>query len=185
MDQLHSIIAENLKRLRKERKLSLDKVAEMTEVSKSMLSQIERGESSPTVSTLWKIATGLHVSFTSLMEASHPETVVIRNEDLNPLVSDEGRFKLYPVFPFEEGMGFEMLFVEMEQHACSDSLPHEEGTEEFVSVYEGELLLHIGTQEYTLPAGSSIRFPGDQKHCYLNAASGITRFCNVIYYRHN
>ena len=184
MDPLHNAIAENLKRLRKERKLSLDRVAEMTEVSKSMLSQIERGESSPTISTLWKIATGLHVSFTSLMETNHPETTVINNADLEPLVSDEGRFRIYPVFPFEESLGFEMLFVEMDPEAYSDSLPHEAGTEEFVSVYEGALTLRVGNEEYEIPAGSSIRFQGDQKHCYHNPTRGNTRFCNVIYYKH-
>lgn len=47
MDPLHNAIAENLKRLRKERKLSLDRVAEMTEVSKSMLSQIRAGRIQP------------------------------------------------------------------------------------------------------------------------------------------
>ena len=51
MDNLNLIIANNLKRIRDERKLSLDKVADLTGVSKSMLGQIERGESNPTIST--------------------------------------------------------------------------------------------------------------------------------------
>ena len=46
MDAMSSMIAANLKRIRKEKKLSLDNAAEMTGVSKSMLGQIERGESS-------------------------------------------------------------------------------------------------------------------------------------------
>ncbi len=53
----------NLNNVRKKRQLSLDKVAELTSVSKAMLGQIERGESTPTVNVLWKIATGLKVSF--------------------------------------------------------------------------------------------------------------------------
>ena len=65
MDAMSGIIAENLKRIRKENKWSLDTVSDMTGVSKSMLGQIERGESSPTISTLWKIATG-PVSYTHL-----------------------------------------------------------------------------------------------------------------------
>ena len=52
MDAMSSMISANLKRIRKEKKLSLDAVSEMTGVSKSMLGQIERGESSPTVATL-------------------------------------------------------------------------------------------------------------------------------------
>ena len=78
MDAMSSMIAANLKRIRKEKKLSLDNAAEMTGVSKSMLGQIERGESSPTVATLWKIATGLHISFTALLEGQAMETKISR-----------------------------------------------------------------------------------------------------------
>ena len=93
MDAMSSMIAANLKRIRKEKKLSLDNAAEMTGVSKSMLGQIERGESSPTVATLWKIATGLHISFTALLEGQAMETKIIQKEDIRPLLSDEGRFR--------------------------------------------------------------------------------------------
>jgi XRE family transcriptional regulator, regulator of sulfur utilization len=59
LDKLNIIIARNLKRLREDRKLSLDNVAKLSDVSKSMLFQIERGEVNPTVSTVLKISNGL------------------------------------------------------------------------------------------------------------------------------
>ncbi len=59
-------LATTLKALRLARGWSLSKLAEETGVSKAMLGQIERNESSPTVSTLWKIATGLNVPFRRL-----------------------------------------------------------------------------------------------------------------------
>mgnify|MGYP001481338993 FL=1 len=55
MENIGHIVAENLKRLREERKLSLDAVAKSSGVSKSMLGQIERGVTNPTISTLWKM----------------------------------------------------------------------------------------------------------------------------------
>ncbi|HCL78549.1 MAG TPA: hypothetical protein DIC53_01115, partial [Synergistaceae bacterium] len=66
---LEKIVAENLKRIRSDRKLSLDGLAALTGVSKSMLGQIERGESSPTLQTVWKIANGLRISLTELTDA--------------------------------------------------------------------------------------------------------------------
>ena len=57
---LNEIIAVNLKRLRAERGFSLGKLSELSGVSKVMLSQIEKGESNPTINTLWKIAGGLY-----------------------------------------------------------------------------------------------------------------------------
>ncbi|NJB07060.1 helix-turn-helix transcriptional regulator [Clostridioides difficile] len=56
---INTVIAKNLNRLRNERNLSLGQLAELSGVSKVMLSQIEKGDSNPTVNTIWKIASGL------------------------------------------------------------------------------------------------------------------------------
>ena len=61
-------LSNNLKVIREERNLSLDKLSEMTGVSKSMLRQIEIGQSSPTIATIWKIANGLRIPFTALLK---------------------------------------------------------------------------------------------------------------------
>ena len=61
-------IAKVLRSRRAERGWSLDRAAQETGVSKAMLGQIERGESSPTVATLWKIATGFSASLSSFLE---------------------------------------------------------------------------------------------------------------------
>lgn len=65
MNSIEQQVAENIKRLRKIRNYSLDQLSALTGVSKGMLAQIEKGSSSPTITTLWKIANGLQVSFTS------------------------------------------------------------------------------------------------------------------------
>ncbi|NJA70070.1 helix-turn-helix transcriptional regulator, partial [Clostridioides difficile] len=61
MDNKFPNVGENLRLLRQEMGISLDKASKMTGVSKAMLGQIERGESSPTVSTLWKISSGFKI----------------------------------------------------------------------------------------------------------------------------
>ena len=80
MEDLTLLIAQNLKRIREEKRLSLDRLAELTGVSKSMLGQIERGESSPTVATVWKISNGLKVSFTALLSSPQSDTIVVRGQ---------------------------------------------------------------------------------------------------------
>ena len=152
MDAMSSRISENLRQIRKEKKLSLDSMAEQTGVSKSMLGQIERGESSPTVATLWKIATGLHISFTALLEGRQTETQLIRRDEVSPLLSDEGRFRLFPFFPYDAERRFEMLSIELEPGTRSESVPHEDGTEEFVLVFEGALRLTVDGVEYVVEA---------------------------------
>ena len=181
-DNINEVIGKNLKKLRKEKDLSLDKVSELTGISKSMLGQIERGESSPSVSTLWKISTGLKISFTALMTADNQEAEVINNRAVTPLMDESAAFQLFSVFPFEPGRNFEILHIDMQPGAISHSAPHEQGTEEFTLVYEGELTLHLQDKIYQIPAGHSIRYHADQEHCYENRTDMPIQVCMVIYY---
>lgn len=181
---MNLVIAANLKALRTAKQLSLGEAAERTGVSKSMLGQIERGESSPTISTLWKIATGLQVSFTALMEQPEPQTQLIREADMQPLTGDEGRFLLYPVIQSCAGRPFEILDLVLAPGALSASQPHADGTQEFVLVYEGVLEVRLGTAQTSclVHQGEVLHYHADQCHTYHNPGSTPTRAAMVIQY---
>ena len=66
--EINAVVSENARRLREEKRLTLDEAARLTGVSRSMLAQIEKGDVNPTISMVWKIANGYKVSFTSLVE---------------------------------------------------------------------------------------------------------------------
>lgn len=182
MEDVNIIIANNLKEIREKRKLSLDKLAEHTGVSKSMLGQIERGESNPTIQTLWKIVKGLKISFTSLIDQKKADILFVKKNNVSPILGDEGKFRIYPIFPFDEKRRFEILSIELDSGACSFSEPHEDYTEEFVMVYEGEFTLRTDGDQYIIKPGDSIRYRGDREHSYHNFSKGITKISMVIYY---
>jgi transcriptional regulator with XRE-family HTH domain len=182
MEDLTLLVAQNLKRIREEKKLSLEKLAEITGVSKSMLGQIERGDSSPTIATVWKISNGLKVSFTELLNAPQSDLSVIRKAEVQPLLEDNGRLHLYPFFPIEEGRHFEVYYIEMEYGAYLSAEAHPEGTAEFLTVFEGELTVRVDEEEYRVEAGDGIRFRADRPHIYHNSGSGRTRLSMVINY---
>jgi XRE family transcriptional regulator, regulator of sulfur utilization len=182
LENINSVLAENLKTLRENKKLSLDKVAEMTGVSKTMLGQIERGESNPTINTVWKIANGLKISFTSLINHPQPDTVVVTKNDIQTLYEDNGKYRLYPFFPFEDGRRFEVYAVEIDKGGYLSADPHHEGTEEFITVFDGELTIRVKNEEYTVKNGESIRFKADRPHVYHNSGDSLTRINMVIYY---
>ncbi|MCG6522536.1 helix-turn-helix domain-containing protein, partial [Vibrio parahaemolyticus] len=100
MDNKFPNVGENLRLLRQEMGISLDKASKMTGVSKAMLGQIERGESSPTVSTLWKISSGFKINFTTLLNENTNTYEVIKKEEVEPIVEQKGNMKLYPIYPF-------------------------------------------------------------------------------------
>lgn len=99
MDDIQAIIAKNLVKLRKSRNLTLDQVSELTGVSKAMLGQIEKEKSTPTVTTLWKIANGLQVSFSVFLKEDKPKVRKINLKDIEPVTDNEENYIVYPFFP--------------------------------------------------------------------------------------
>lgn len=182
LDKLNFIFAENLKRVREAKKLSLDHLSKLSGVSKSMLGQIERGEVNPTISTVWKISNGLKVSFTSLMSRPEADIEVVRIEHVEPLLDDQGRSRNYPVFPFDESRRFEMYLLEIEQGGKISAEAHPQGTQEFITVFSGELTILIHEQEYIVKSGDSIRFRADTAHCYFNHGNELVKVSMVIHY---
>lgn len=182
MKDLNSIVAGNLKRIRNEMKLSLEKLSELTGVSKAMLRQIETGESSPTINTIWKIAAGLKIPYTNIITAPKPETVVIYGSEIKSQVDDEGRYNVYSIFPSEDGRRFDVFTIELKKDCSFYSSSHADRTEELITVYEGVLTLHIGDDEYIINTGDAIKFRADTSHSYHNTSDGLTRINMVIYY---
>ncbi|KAB7704098.1 helix-turn-helix domain-containing protein [Bacillus aerolatus] len=182
MEEINLIIAKNLRALREGKKLSLEKVAELTGVSKTMIGQIERGESSPTITTIWKIANGLKISFTSLINNPQPDTKVILKSDVQALSEDNGKYRVYPYFPFQDDRRFEVYTVEIEKGGFLSADSHGEGTEEFLTVFDGELTVSVNNIEYTVRSGDSIRFKSDRPHAYHNSGETLTRLSMTIYY---
>ena len=116
------MVAENAKRLREEKRLTLDEAARLTGVSRSMLAQIEKGDVNPTISMVWKIANGYRVSFTSLVEPVRQRPVLLRAADAPALEEDGGRYRNYPAFPFDEERGFETYRIVIQPGAESPEI---------------------------------------------------------------
>lgn len=182
MNKINEIISENLKKLRELRNLSLDKVSKMTGVSKSMLGQIERGEVNPTISTLWKISYGLKISFTQLMSRPEREVEFMEKNSIAPITADDGKFRAYTIFPFDDKRRFETYSIEVDSGGKVSAEPHPQGTQEFITVYSGEITVAVDEKEYMLYSGNSMRFKADRTHSYRNCGSDICTMSMVIYY---
>lgn len=181
-EPIHKKIGKNLQEIRKSRGLSLDQVSEMSGVSKGMLGQIERGESNPTISVLWKIVNGLRISFATLMEESTPNVTVVHMEETTPLVEGEGAYRAYPIFPFEQDKGFEVYSVVIDPGSSYTSEPHYEGVEEFICVMNGQLQVSIGGATYTLEPNMALRFTANESHTYTNSTNVAIRYITLLHY---
>jgi XRE family transcriptional regulator, regulator of sulfur utilization len=182
MENLNQLIGENLKRIRADKALSLDALAKLTGVSKSMLGQIERGEVNPTISTVWRIANGLKVSFSSLVTRAQDASEVVARDETEPLVEDGGKIRNYPVFPFDAERGFETYILDIDRGGYLHAEAHGVGTQEFISLVVGEVTIRVGEEEHELGPGDSIRFKADVAHSYHNAGAETASMCMILHY---
>lgn len=182
MEKINLIIAKNLKAFRAQRKLSLERVAELSGVSKTMIGQIERGESSPTITTIWKIANGLKISFTTLIKEPETEASVIFKNEVQELSEDNGKYRIYPYFPYEDNRHFEVYTIEIEPGGYLKAEAHQEGTEELLTIFDGEIIIEINDMKYVAKNGDAIRFKADRPHSYYNSGEVMTRLSMTIYY---
>ncbi len=177
MDQPIEAISNNLKTIRESRNFSLDQLSELTGVSKSMLRQIETGKSSPTISTIWKIANGLRVSFTALLRKPVVEAEVRAFKSETPLTAQGEHYRLYPLVPFEPQQSFETYYVEIDPGTVFKGEPHEGNTYEYVFVTAGKLEITVETKSFVVNKGEFLQFEANCPHEYKclgkKAASGI------------
>lgn len=181
MEQQDQAISGNLKKIRQQRNLSLDQLAELTDVSKSMLRQIETGRSSPTIATIWKIANGLRVSFTTLVSKPCPDIMVGEFRGAKPFTAESERYRLFPLMPFDPEHGFEIYYVEIEPHTTFRGEPHLGNVEEYVFVNQGKLRISVEDTQHAVRADQFIRFIANRPHTYFNdgeeTVSAIMMIC--------
>lgn len=183
MEQVTVLLGKRLRELRQSRSWSLDQAALHTGVSKAMLGQIERGESSPTIATLWKVATGFQVSFTHLVSGlSINPAVLAQGEHLHALASDPG-IEVTVRFAFDPGVNFEWVELRLAPGSESHSDAHQAGVTERLLVLEGELELWLAGEWRRYHAGDTVCFEADQPHGYRNAGQGLLVFEDVIHYK--
>lgn len=181
MDSIQKVISDNLVNIRKKRGLSLDKVAELTGVSKAMLAQIEKGKTNPTVSTLWKIANGLQISFSVFMKEPEKQKVEkITLDQLTPINDDNDNYLVYSIFPYHPEKKFEIYTVKLKPGYSHISEKHM--GEEYVLVQNGELTLNVQDETFVLTNNDTLKFNANTEHSYINDSDELVSYYIVIYY---
>ncbi|MBW4985603.1 XRE family transcriptional regulator [Mameliella sp. CS4] len=163
-----AILAKLPTRLREARRaqgLSLDAVAKLSGVSRSMVSQIERGESSPTIATLWNLTRALQVDFAGLLEDAPARQIeVLRAGDVPTIENRGAGCTIRILSPPEEAGRHEVYELRFAAGGVLDSLPHTRGAREHLSVIEGEVEVSSGAGCDRLGPGDTARYAADVPH---------------------
>jgi transcriptional regulator with XRE-family HTH domain len=181
LDTINLIVSKNIKRIRQEKDISLEELSKLSGVSKSMLSQIERGNGNPSLSTLWKIANGMMVPFNALVSQQRAPYEVVRLSEMDPIIEADENLKNYIIFSGDENQRFSVYYIEVQPGYSWTSEMHMRGTIEFITVFSGKLQLKVGENTFCLERGESIRFKADAPHAYQNLSQETLIFHNILY----
>jgi XRE family transcriptional regulator, regulator of sulfur utilization len=163
--------------------LSLRDLADRSGVSAQMLSQVERGETSPTLAVAAKIAAGLELTLSQLLRLDEGRHVAIsRGADRRQ--SRRGGHRIEELTPPLPGQRADVSLHVLDPGAttggAADPPMHEPGSRETAVVLAGELALVIEGERHELQEGDSVTFDADLPHHFENEGTDPTRFIAVI-----
>ncbi|WP_342515032.1 XRE family transcriptional regulator [Sporosarcina sp. FSL K6-1522] len=160
---------QKIRQLRSEQNLSLKELSEKSGVSLSMISQIERRNTDPTLTTLYKLCKGLDVSISTLLGTDEQTTQIVRKDERKIITFPQSHSKYQLLTPINEGT-IEMIMIDLEA-GQEDAQLIEHSGEECGYVIKGEMTIILGEEEYILREGDSIRFKSTTPHRFFNHSS--------------
>jgi len=172
-------LAASLRDARRAQGLSLDAVAKLSGVSRSMVSQIERGESSPTVATLWNLTQALQVDFAGLLDGKPQAGIEVTRAAAAPVIARAAGVRIRILSPAEAVGEHEVYDLSFQPGAVLDSEPHSTGCREHLTVIEGHLSVTSGEESSTLGPGDTARYPADRPHA-IRAADTPARAILIV-----
>jgi len=181
--ELNRAVAENIKRIRKSKKLSMERLAAESGVSRSMLGQIERGEANPSVGILGKLAAALKVPAEVLLENDDFQSLVhFRECETKPIRMDAGKVVLRPSFPYDDTTRQETFFLDMYISARYEPELSVPGCVCHATVLSGTVSLTAEGEEMRLMERDAVRFAADRPYCFTNMTHSAARI--LLCYRY-
>jgi transcriptional regulator with XRE-family HTH domain len=172
-----------VKTLREAMDLSLRDLAERSGVSAPMLSQVERGDTSPTLAVAEKIAAGLDLTLSQLLRLDEDRHVVVVRAGKGRTRRRRGHRleELTPPLPGQRAdVSVHTLAPGAATGAPDDPPIHEPGSRETTVVVEGTAELFIDGQQHELHEGDSVTFDADLPHHFENNGKRDTRLIAVV-----
>ena len=182
-DPIVVALGERVKKYRTKAARSLAELAAQSNVSRAMLSKVERGEKSPTLSIIARIALGLNISLSELMGAE-PETAdvsLIRSGDRVSFTDPQTGFQRQVLSPAHLNDGLEFLLHKIPPGQSSGILSaYKVPTEKYLVVHEGCLTVIIGESRHVLNTGDSFYFEVKSPYRFVNEGSSVCSYYLVI-----
>lgn len=171
-------LPESIKSLRLEKKLTLKELGLKTDLSVSFLSQIERGESSPAITSLNRIAEALDVHITHFFTPTIVEDYKISFQQVEPYRMEHSSQLFYRMSSNFENRELENYIIEIPAGERNEKMKH--SGEEMYYIIEGEITVCVNNEAYALQTHDVIHFPSHISHYYENHTKKTSKILCVV-----
>lgn len=171
-------ISEKIKNIRKQRGLKITELAQRAGVSKSYISQLEKGLIIPRIDTLKKVLDALGVSITEFFSETQEKNIHFTWRDFIDFTPRSTRIKVILLTPVRE-RNFDIYYVELQpgmKTSTEEPHPGEEGG----YVLKGELRIKLGGTEIKVKRGESYSFKCNKIHYFKNDTDHPLSFINIV-----
>lgn len=178
-------LGKTIQRLRKAFNMSLGDLSEQSGVAKSIISQIERNETNPTLSTVYRLSRALETTIDEVLrEDGHDIFLEHQTRSGVPILeSQDGLCRLAIAGPLNLVEQVQWYDFRAKPLGVLESDPHPQGTVEHLYVLGGEIEVTSGEQTTRVKTGETLRFRGDLPHKIVNAGEGDAHATMVLVLR--
>jgi transcriptional regulator with XRE-family HTH domain len=187
-DPIHRLLCGRVRDLRKKRGWTLEQLSAACGVSRSMLSEIERGNANPTLAVAFRIAQAFSMSLGDLVDTPavpRPRIDVIRADDRTYHYRTDKNVRIRTLSPLRLEKSVEYYEVTLRPGASLASSPHFEGARELLTVERGAVKLTSADDTVTLNTGDSAHYPADVPHSIKNTSEADAVLFLVVTYAHD
>ena len=165
-DPASQVLCSRVTELRKKNKLTLDQLAAASGVSRSMLSQIERGQANPTLAVTFRIAQAFGITIGELVDQpwASPSIEVVHGDDPNNLFRADEECSIRTLSPLHMEKNIEFYELKLAPGTSLNSAPHYEGTKELLTVSLGRARIESGDSVSELASGDTAHYRADLNH---------------------
>jgi transcriptional regulator with XRE-family HTH domain len=169
-EEIAPSLGKTIQRLRKAYNMSLGELSEQSGVAKSIISQIERNETNPTIGTVWRLSRALDITLEEALKSETRQNFLQHQTKagIPILTSEDGLCTLYIIGALELVETFQVYDFHAKPGGTLDSEAHQQGCVEHLSVLKGELQVTVAGESRVVRQGETLRYRADAPHCIVN-----------------
>ncbi len=169
-----NLVGTRIRAIRGARNLTQQQLSALARVSRATLATIEKDDANPSLAVVHKIACALKVSIDELIVENHQRIRLLKQKDMRKTESSDRVYRSTEVSAASHHHFLQNVFT-IKANSCYQGKPHPPGSEEYLHILEGEVILEVGGEKMHLFAGDSACFGGNIHHCYSNPTTRGSR----------